>query len=367
MKFECVKDRFAQSFSKAEKIAAKGSVSSPILKCVYLEGNNSTLTIKATNLDLGIEITMPIKLEEEGFVVVPATTLGNFVTHLDKEKSLKFEKKDETLHVSSEKSSSTLKLQQAEEFPLIPRISADKSFLINSKDFCKGLRSVAYSASLSTIKPELASVYVYPEEDNLVFVATDSFRLAEKKIKIKEKVDFDQILIPLKNVADICRVLEEKDELIKVFLDKNQISFTLDEIYLISRVVEGNFPSYQQIIPKETKTEVIVLKQDFLNTLKLAHVFSDSFNRVVVSVSPKEKKFEIRTKNTDVGENISSLSGALTGEDLQISFNYKNIFDCFQSIDTESISLSFDGLNRPLVIRGVNDKSFFYLVMPMNK
>ncbi len=367
MKFESVKDRFSQAFSKAEKIAGKGSISNQILKCVYLEGKDSSLIIKSTNLDLGIEISIPVKLEKEGVAVVLAQTLGNFVSNLDKEKSLKFERKDDLLMVSSDKSSSSIKLQASEEFPLIPRINAGKEFSINSKDFCKGLRSVAYCASISTIKPELSSVYIYPEDKNLVFVATDSFRLAEKKIETKEKLDFDQILIPSKNISDICRILEEKDEEIKVCLDKNQISFTSDDFYLISRVVEGNFPSYKQIIPKESKTEAVVLKQDFLNALKLAHVFSDSFNRVVVSVSPTYKKMEIKTKNTDVGENVTLLSGSLEGEDLQISFNYKNIFDCFQSIDSDSVSLLFDGLNKPLIIKGVGNKSFFYLVMPMNK
>lgn len=366
MKLECVKDKFQKTFSKVEKISNKGG-SNPILKCVFMEAKGSLLTLRATNLDLGIEATLPIKIEEEGSVAVSGTILANFVSFLDKEKSLKFEKKEEALVVSSERASSSLKLYSPEEFPIIPHVSADKSFSISSKDFIKGLKAVAYSASLSTIKPELSSIYIYPEEDFLVFVATDSFRLAEKRIKTKTKLDFDQILIPFKNVADIVRVLEEKDEVIEISFDKNQVSFTSEDFYLVSRVVEGTFPSYQQIIPKETKTEVIVLKQDLLNTLKIAHVFSDTFNRVTFSVSPSLKKLEVKTKNNDIGENTTNLSAALTGEDVQISFNYKNIFDCFQSIDADSVSLSFNGLNKALIIKGVGDKTFFYLAMPMNK
>ena len=367
MKLESVKEKFQKTFSKVEKISNKGGSSNPILKCVFMEAKGSTLTLRSTNLDLGIEATLPVKIEKEGSVAVSGAILGNFISFLDKEKSLKFEKKEEVLQISSERASSSLKLYSQEEFPIIPRISTDKSFSINSNDFVRGLKSVAYSASLSTIKPELSSVYIYPEEDNLVFVATDSFRLAEKKVKTKNKLDFDQILIPFKNIADIVRILEEKDEIIEISFDKNQVSFTSPDFYLVSRVIEGTFPSYKQIIPKESKTEVVVLKQDLLNTLKIAHVFSDSFNRVTFVVSPSNKTLEIKTKNNDVGENTTKLSASLTGEDIQISFNYKNIFDCFQSIDSDSISLSFDGLNKAMIMRGVSDKTFFYLAMPMNK
>jgi DNA polymerase-3 subunit beta len=366
MKFECVKERFTKALSKAERVSGKGT-SNPILKSILLECVGSTLTLKATNLDLGIEVSLPVKMEEAGSVAVSAATLASFVTGLDKEKSFKFKKEDETLVVSSEHYSAALKLFPYEDFPLIPHIDSDKNFTINSKELIKGLQSVWYSASISTIKPELASVYIYHENGELVFVATDSFRLAEKKITVKTKPNFEQILIPVKNVADIIRVLEEKDETIEISLDKNQISFKGEDYYLVSRVVDASFPAYKQIIPKESKTEVIILKQDLLNALKVSRVFSDAFNRITFSVAPKDNKISIKTKNTDIGENLSTLSAALTGEDIEISFNYKNLFDCFQSINADSVALSFDGTHKALVIKGVGDTSFFYLVMPMNK
>jgi DNA polymerase III subunit beta len=200
-----------------------------------------------------------------------------------------------------------------------------------------------------------------------VFAATDSFRLAEKRVLTKQKFDFEDLLIPFKNIADILRILEERDELITISSDNNQISFSGEGLYMVSRVINGTFPSYKQIVPKETKTEVILLKQDFMNALKISHIFSDVFNRITLSISPKDKKFEIKTKNSEVGQNETVLSGSFNGEQLDISFNYKNIYDCFQSIESDNISLSFDGVQRPLVVRGVGDTSFFYLAMPMNK
>jgi DNA polymerase-3 subunit beta len=114
-------------------------------------------------------------------------------------------------------------------------------------------------------------------------------------------------------------------------------------------------------------TEVIVLKQDLIQALKTANIFSDKFNQINIQVSPKTKIFMLKTSNSDVGESNNSIDATLTGEDVAVNFNYKYLSDCFQSIDADSVSLSFNGLNKPLVIRGVNDKSFLYLVMPMNK
>ena len=228
------------------------------------------------------------------------------------------------------------------------------------------MKGVYYSASVSDIKPEIGSIYIYPEDDILVFVATDSFRLAEKKIKIKQELKFDGILIPLKNTLEIIRLFDGVTDDIKITLQKNQISLTTNNIYLTSRVVDGIFPDYKQIIPKEAKTQAVVLKQDFIGALKVANIFSDKFNQLMLTIKPKEKIFEIETKNSDIGENNSKISGALSGEEIIVNFNYKYILDCFQSITQDSLSLELNSSSRPMVIRGVGDSSFMYLIMPMN-
>ena len=155
--------------------------------------------------------------------------------------------------------------------------------------------------------------------------------------------------------------------LLQIRIDKNQISFLKEGIYLTSRLIDGTFPDYKQIIPKEHKTEGVVLKYDLVNSLKMSNIFADKFSQVTFHILPKEKIFKITTKNIDVGENINNLEAVIRGDEISISFNHKYIIDCFQSIDSDSVSLSFSDMNKPMVIRGVGDKSFLYLVMPMNK
>ena len=179
--------------------------------------------------------------------------------------------------------------------------------------------------------------------------------------------DFEQILIPFKNVPEILRVFDDIDDNITIYFTRNQIAFEYNNIYLTSRVIDGNFPDYKQLLPKDFKTEATVLKDDLMNTLKVSNIFSDKFNKVNFSISPKSKKFEVRAMNSDVGENINKVEAVLDGEDIEISFNQKYIMDCFQSIDSDSLVLKFNGLNKPMVIKSVPDSRFTYLVMPMNK
>ena len=150
--------------------------------------------------------------------------------------------------------------------------------------------------------------------------------------------------------------------------NKNLISFEAHGVYVVSRIIDGVFPDYKQIVPKEFTTEVVALKQDFMNALKISNIFSDKFNQVRLIIDPKGKKFEVQTKNSDVGENSTIIDAAITGEKMEINFNYKYIADCFQSIDADSLSLQLSGTNKPMVIRPVSgDQTFTYLVMPMNR
>ncbi len=341
----------------------------PVLSCLLLDASSkNSLVIRSTNLDLGIEISIPAKIQDSGIIAVPAQVLSSFVEGVNSDDSgVRLESDQNNLKILTTRSSGTIKTMPAEDFPTIPRVSEDNKFFLNGADFAKGLKSVWYSSSVSSIKPELSSIYIYCEDESIVFVATDSFRLAEKRVKIKKTKDFGQILIPFKNIPEIIRVLENINDEIEINLDKNQISFTYNNLYMVSRVVDGIFPDYKQIIPKSSTTEVVVLKQDLLNALKLSNIFSDKFKQINFKISIITKTCEIKTKNNDIGENITSLDAAITGEDIEINFNYKYIVDCFQSIDSDSVSIHFNGLNRPMIIKPVSDTSFRYLVMPMNR
>src|SRR3989338_815538 len=365
MHIETIKEKLLDAVYKAEKITGR-NMALQILSNLAIEVSGSQFKIKATNLDLGLEIIVPVKVKSPGKITVSALILSNFLANLPVETKIDIQSKENDVFIHTSKTSTKIKNQNFSDFPLIPKLEG-KKFKIEANSIVKGLKSVVFSAATSSIKPELSSINIYHDGESLVFVATDSFRLAEKRIKTTKAKEISQILIPFKNTTDIIRILESVNGELDLTISQNQISFKTDEIYLDSRVIEGNFPDYKQIIPKETKTEVTLLKADLLSALKLSNVFSDSFNHVVLKVIPDEKLFELTTKNSDVGENHYTLDSVMKGDEITLGFNHKYIADCLNSIDSDSITLSFVGPGKPVMIKGVSDKSFLYIVMPMNR
>lgn len=369
MKIECIKEKLRNAVTQADRLTGK-NLSLPILSSILLETKGGKLYVRATNLDIGIELTIPVKVEEDGIVAVSGALINNVLGLIEGDDKIKIETVNDNILISSKKSSTLVKCLPADDFPTIPRVSDGEEFTITSQKLVLGLRSVWYSASLSDMKPEISSVHVYVEGGDLIFVATDSFRLAEKHIEKKgEGGDDLSIIIPYRNTSEIVRIFEGMADHITVQYSKNQISFTseLYGLYLTSRLVAGVFPNYRQIIPKEKKTEVCILKKDLLSALKMATLFTDKFNVVSMKVIPEEKLFEVTAKNGDVGESVTQLDATLEGEEIHANFNAKYILDAFQSIKEDSIVLTGAGPTKPLVMRGIGDQSFTYLVMPINR
>lgn len=363
MKAECVKDAIKNGVQQAERITGK-NLSLPVLGGILLLTQRDTLVLRATNLDLGIEIRIPAKIDSEDSVVIPGNIISGILSALyDGKITLEIINKNLTLSTINTKS--VVKCLPSVDFPTLPTLSGAESFTVPVQKFIDGVKSVWYSASASGMKPEIASVYIYPENEDIVFAATDSFRLAEKKVSIKKNTKFSHILIPYKNIVEILRVFDGAEGDIEISFNKNQISVSAGNIYITSRIIDGVFPDYRQIIPKEYTTEATILKQDIINALKMTNLFSDKFNRVDIRVDPEKKLFEVEAKNQTIGENTTRIDATLSGKEVSCGFNQKYILDCFQAIKHESVILRFSGLGRPLVIQGVGDGSFVYLVMPL--
>ncbi len=365
MKLECKIEEIKNKIFQVERITGK-NLTLPILNSILLIASGKSLKFRSTNLSLGIEVEIPAKIEKEGIVAISGSVLSGVFSNVFQNENVQLEGIEGNLLIQTKKSEIKLKGQPHDDFPTIPRV-AGTSFEIDSKKLTDGIKSVYYSSSVSDIKPEISSVFMYTNDGNLVFVSTDSFRLAEKKIKIKGLAEIEGILIPFKNVSEILRVFGESASTIKVCFNKNQISFSSENVYLTSRVIDGIFPDYRQIIPKTSDTDAVMLKQDLLSALKLSNIFSDKFNQVNLKIAPKEKIFELSSANNDIGENKTYLDAAITGENIELGFNYKYFLDCFQSITTDSMSIKLSRASSPIIISPIGDASFVYLIMPMNR
>ena len=366
MKLTTIKEKILTAVQIAERITGKKE-SLPILSCVLLDGGSGKgeLVVRATNLEAGIEISVPCEIEDKGVIAVSASVLSQTLRSISGEKiALKTE--EGNLIVESRGTKTLIKAIPHEEFPKLGDMGGGKGVPVSREELMRGIQSVSYAASPSMIRPELGSVYVAMRPGSIVCVATDSFRLAEKIIGSLDKGS--EVLVPLKHALELAHVLERIDASeVSLSADESQMSVSANGVRYVSRVVDGTFPNYKEIMPKVFETEATVLKNDFAEMLRKARVFSGNDQHVGLHVYPKRKIFSATARSAEVGEMSDSIDAAISGNDLDINFHIGYLADCLSIIESDSIILGFAGAGKPLVIRGVSDQSFTYLVMPLNR
>jgi DNA polymerase-3 subunit beta len=208
---------------------------------------------------------------------------------------------------------------------------------------------------------------LYGEAGKLVAVATDSFRLAEKAVPLRKGGSVPHLLLPARNAAELMRILEGIGGDVEVYYTENQLSTQADHVYYTSRLLDGAFPNYRQILPKKFSTEAVVLREDLGSALKALSVFADKFAQVAVSVEPSKKSLTLTSRNPDVGEQISTLKATASGDSVAMSFNGRYLADSMQSVTGESVRLMSNGPGKAMLIKDAADDSFQYLAMPMNR
>lgn len=348
-----------------ERITSK-NITLPILTNIFLQVRNGTLVARATNLHVGAEYTVSVKSEGEWSCVVPSTTMRHILQSLPQNEVVEIVFDGKTLHMKAGKAKMTLATESTDEFPTLPQIEDGDVCKLPIEVITGGIQSVVYAASVSDIKPEIASVYMYTDGSDMVFVATDTFRLAEKKFHLQKTIDGFQVLIPGRNALEIMKLLAEKEGDVEVHYTKHQISFFSEGLYCTTRVVDGVFPDYRQIIPKEFTTEMKVLKEELSTTLKISDIFSNKFHEMSLVIQPDQGQCIVTSNNNEVGEQEYTLSATITGEPIEIHMNQRYLVEGLPTLASDSIVLLLSK-GRPLIVRGVTDTSFTYLIMPMNR
>jgi len=369
MKFIAIRSNIKEVISIIERVAGE-NINLPILKNVLIEVENNQITFTATNLELAIICNVSGKVVETGKTTIPLALFSNIITNIQSDR-LNFEKKGNSLEVKTDNYSATLQGLPAEDFPRTPKVSdAGEYFEIKSSLLKEAIQQAAVASQFSDIRPELNSMFFDFSLDTLKLAATDGFRLAEKSIPqnfftTKHKEPF-KMLLPLKTSQEVVRMAKD-EEMIRVFHDENQVLFKTERAELISRLTEGNFPDYSQIIPEKFITEVVMNREEFANAIKLAGVFGQKNSEVKLAVHPGKKVVEISSADQSLGENKYLLPAKIKGETFEAFFNWRYLADPVRIIKTEDISLGFQEDSNPALMRPTNDSSYFYILKPILK
>ena len=346
------------------RISAK-HVTLPVLQCVRLEAKGEQITLQATNLEITIEIPLEGTVTEEGVIAIPSQIFLQSIQFID-QSSVTLRVEEQVLQIETKTSNTSIKLFAADEFPVLQQIT-ELGTTLQGAQFALGIKSVAFAASQTSIKPELGSVYVQQKkEHSLTFVATDSFRLMERTVSQKGVTLPEGFMIPSKNALELARVCDLKEGDPKFGVNENQCALRFEDgTYISTRLVSGSFPDYEQIIPKEYVTHITVLKADLQQAAKKTNIFLNKFRQVTFVI--ESDTLTVSSQNNDVGHTTDSIKAQVEGEELSLSFNQQYVVDPLSHVGADSLKLSFAGIGRPMIIAGVNEASMRYLVMPMNK
>lgn len=347
------------------KISTK-HVTLPVLQCVLITVTEDKIIFKATNLELSIEVEVTGRINETGTIAIPASTFMQSVQYIH-EAEITLRVEDSVLLIESKQTNTSIKSIAEDEFPNIHHLEG-KGVILNRSLFALGIKTAAFAASQSSIKPELGSVFIQQKkEHSLTFVSTDSFRLMEKTVPQKGVILDHSFLVPQKNAIELARICDllSSDPTLVVTENQCSLDFANEGVYITSRLVSGSFPDYEQIIPKEYVSKAIVLKGDLQNAFKKTSVFLNKFMQVSLTLT--DKNITISSQNNEVGHITDTINASVEGEELALNFNQNYVIEPLSHISEESITLNFAGIGRPLVITAANDSSLRYLVMPMNR
>lgn len=371
MKLTILKENFKKGLNIVERVSGK-NISLPILNNILLKTEKNFLCLTTTDLEVAIQYWLLAKIEKEGVVVIPSKVLSSFISYIPDLK-IHLNTKGLDLKIEGERNKTQIKGFDPEEFPIIPTIKTEEFIEINSKKFTEGLNQVVEIVSTSQMRPEITGVLLVFNKEVIKIVGTDSFRLAEKQISINNKIPLEKsCIIPKKTARELINIFSEKKQKIRIYFSSNQIMFQsymeeIDhpEIQIISRLIEGEYPNYQEIIPKSYLTQLVLKKDDFIRQLKTASLFVDRNNEIRVIINPKQKEVEIKVQNPEIGENISYLPAKIKGEKTEVSFNWKFLLDGLLNIKSDQVIFELNSDEGPAVLRPIKEEDYIYIVMPI--
>lgn len=374
MKFTCTKENISHSLDLVSSIAGK-QVNLPILSNILVQVNESGVKLIATNLEISVSVNLRAKVEQTGSFTVPAKTLTDFV-HLLPEEQVELEKQDNEIFIKCGKSSTKIKGMDAEDYPVVPGIEEEHPYVVEVDNFKNSLSQVVIACAKNEIRPELSGIFFgffTNDFQGLTLAATDSYRLAEKKLSVSQGSDEVKVIVPARTAQEIIRLLtmskdQQAENNVRLWVGENQIGLRYDDFEFSSRLVDGKYPDYTQIIPGEFKTTSVFSAAAMINKIKAASLFTTTgVNAVSFDLSPEQSNIGISSTSTQTGEHSSEIEADVKGEENSILLNHRYVLDGLQNIESEEIEFKVNSGDAPCLFRGKGKDEYVYIVMPIRQ
>ncbi|HTX87098.1 MAG TPA: DNA polymerase III subunit beta [Candidatus Nanoarchaeia archaeon] len=378
MNLSILKENLKQGLFVVSHLAGKNA-NLPILNNILIEVKKEGVRLVTTNLEMGITHFIRGKVEKEGSFTVDAKIFTDYINLLPNKK-IDLIKENGILNVQCENFKTKIKTEASEDFPLIPQIEKKNKKTVKAADFKKALAKVVFAAAASEARIELSGVLFTIAKNRLILAATDSYRLAEKELEIKEETKESaeateqKVIVPARTVQEMLRILagtetgEGGKKEIDFYISESQILFSVDNTELISRLIEGQYPDYKQILPAAGKTTAALNRFELIRAIRASALFSKSgINDINLDFPEGKNQAIVSSASGTTGENIVKIEAETSGIDNGIIINYQYLLDGLNNIDEETVKLEVVDGNTPCLIRPLGEKGYLYIIMPIKQ
>lgn len=361
MKLQVTQENLSRALNNVARVASSKNAL-PILSNVLIKTIDNRVCIAATNLNIAITHYIGSKVSEEGSITVPARLMQDFVASLPSG-VIDIKVEETKLRINADKYNSTINGTPADDYPVMPQITNGTTWSVSASSLKKALQQVVLAASNDDARPILTGIYFHTYEGSLYVAATDSYRLAEKRIiDLKQDV---KLLVPASAMQDLLRIIGDNDEEVSVTHDDQQVLFTVSDIELVTRLIDGQYPDYRKLIPTSFSTSANLPKSELVNITKVSSLFArESAGSVTLDLSEDDQQVSIRSIASQLGENTANAAAKIVGTS-SITLNSRFILDGLGVIGDNEVSITFNGKLEPCVIKGTEDKDYLHLIMPL--
>lgn len=366
MEINIRQDKLSKALNNVSKVVSSSRAILPILNNVLIRVNDKQVTFITTNLDMAMVSYIPSPSSENGAITVPARLLADFVSNLPKGENVKITADGTQVVIQAGEYNSQINGAVADDFPELPEIDESKMtrVKVGVEDFKDSLTQVMVATSNDTTRPALTGVYFNTYEGGLYFAATDGYRLAERKVVEKIESEITAI-VPAASLRSVMGLLTEDIEDVEILFDESQVRFRLGDIEVTSKLIEGSFPDYRQLIPKESEIEIELNKDELTRVTKLAALFAKEVGGSITCVADSEKKiFEVASVANELGKNSSGIKAEIT-TDGKITLNSRFLLDALNVLDEKKIQFKFSNNLNPIILKAVGKDNYIHIVMPL--
>lgn len=363
MRFACPKDDLINGVNIVQKAMATKSPM-PILEGVYIDASKEAIKLICNDMVMAIETVVGAHVWDEGKVVLPGRIFTEFVRKLPNGE-VEIEA-DENLRVTIRCMGVRTTLQgfSAKEYPILPTIEDVKPIEIKEKVFKEMIRQTIFAVSIDDTRPILTGTLLEIENGEMNLVALDNYRLALRKESLEKGGENQSVVVPGKSLNEIAQVLNNSDRVISLVLTKHHFLVDMGYTRMVSRILEGEFFKYRQILPSDAQTRVKISLKDFTESVERASLMAKESKNNLIRVQVENEKISI-TANAEVGNFYEELMVYQEGKELEIAFNAKYLIDALKNLDEDEIYLNFTTNVSPCVIKPIEGDKFFYLILPV--